>query len=383
MSFAPIIPGSGLNGWQFLQRTLDKQAASHASTAVARRDEAYFRENIGKISSAEELVKDRRLLQITLSAFGMSDDLPNRAFIQRVLESPTREPEPGEKRSFVHRLADKRYLELAKAFGFGDRAAERAQSLSDPALPGAGREELATRLAASMQRDLTALVGSGIGEDATWALIVGTPSLRTMFETAYDLPKDFESQALGEQIKVLRIQTEKIFGSGNASQFAEPDALNALAKRYIGGFADDLLTNYHARRFEEAVGQQDNSMRLALALQRDLAQLAGSDQSESGKWYRILGTPSMRQVFETAFQLPSSFASLDLDRQVDILRSRAERAFGAGDIAQFADPAKLNKLIRQFFVGEQLSEIRSVSSQSAALTLLQSAQASMAAFRQR
>jgi len=383
MSFAPIIPSAGINGWQFLQRTLDKQAASHASTAVARRDEAYFRENIGKISSAEELVKDRRLLQITLSAFGMSDDLPNRAFIQQVLESPTREPEPGEKRSFVHRLADKRYLELAKAFGFGDRTTEGAQPQRDPGLPGTGREELTTRLAASMQRDLSALAGSGIGEDATWALIVNTPSLRMMFETAYDLPKDFSSQAPGDQIKALRSQTEKIFGSDKVTQFTQPDVLNELAKRYIDGFADDMLSNFHARQFEEAVGQQDNSMRLALALQRDLAQLAGSDQSESGKWYRVLGTPSMRKVFETAFQLPSSFASLDLDRQVDILRSRTERAFGQNDIAQFADPTKMNKLVRQFFVGEQLSEIGSVSSQSAALTLLQSAQASMAAFRQR
>lgn len=376
MSFAPIIPTNGLNGWQFLQRTMEKQAASHSNTAAARRDEAYFMENIGKIGSAEELVNDRRLLRVTLSAFGLAEDLPNRAFIQRVLESPTAEQAPGEKRSFVQRMADRRYHDLAKAFGFGDRsegtASDRNSSLSN--------RDLSTRFTESMQRDLSALAGSGIGEEATWTLVLNTPSLRMMFETAYDLPENFDSLALDRQISELSSQTQLMFGSAAVAQFAEPDTLDKLSRRYIDGFANDLLTSFHARQFEEAVGQQDQSMRLALALQRDLVQLASSDQSESGKWFRVLGTPSMRQVFETAFQLPSSFGSLDLDRQVEILRSRTQRAFGESDISQFSDPERMNSLIRQFFVGEQLSAMQSTTTLSAALMLLQSGQASLTAF---
>ena len=124
-------------------------------------------------------------------------------------------------------------------------------------------------------------------------------------------------------------------------------------------------------------------MRLAMALQLDLTQLARSDQSDSGQWFRILGTPSMRQVFETAFQLPSSFGALNLDRQADILRSRPQRLFGQADVAQFADPGKMDKLIRQFFIGQQLSDTRNTATQSAALILLQSGQSSLAALRQR
>jgi len=383
MSFSPIIPTNGLNGWQFLQRTMDKQTASHSSTAIARRDEAYFTENIGKIGSAEKLVKDRRLLRITLSAFGLADDLPNRAFIQRVLESPTGEQVPGEKRSFVQRLADRRYHELAKAFGFGDRTRETASEPSDPLFAGTSRNAPPARFTESMQRDLAALAGSGIGDEATWTLVVNTPSLMALFETAYELPKSFDSLPLNAQIAALRSQTETIFGSGGVAQFAEKDALNTLSQRYIDGFANEVLTNYHARQFEEAVGQKDQSMRLVLALQRDLGQLAGSDQSESGKWFRILGTPSLRQVFETAFQLPSSFGSLDLDRQADILRDRTQRALGESSVSQFTDSDKMNTLIRQFFVGEQLSEIRSLNASSAALTLLQSGQASLSAFLRR
>lgn len=378
MSFLPIIPTTGLVGWQFLQRTMGEQAASYSSTAAARRDEAYFLQNIGKIGSAEELVNDRRMLCITLSAFGLAEDLPNRAFIQRVLESSTGEPQPNGKRSFVQRLADRRYHELAKAFGFGDRAESTQPGFAQDARR-ADRDELSVRLTVSMQRDLAALASSGIGDEATWTLVLNTPSLRKMFETAYELPMDFDKLSLGAQISVLRVQTESVFGSGAVSQFADQGALLELSQRYIDGFANDLLTNYHARQFEEAVGQQDQSMRLALALQRDLGQLASSDQSESGKWYRILGTPSMRKVFETAFQLPSSFGSLDLDRQVEILRIRTQRAFGENGVSQFSEPETMNKLIRQFFVGDQLSEIQSANAPSAALVLLQSGQASLSA----
>ena len=382
MSFAPIIPTSGLNGWQFLQRTMTQQATTHAGTATARREEVYFRENIGKIGSAEDLVNDRRLLRVALSAFGLADDLPNRAFIQRVLESPTREPAQGERRSFVHRLADRRYHDLAATFGFGDRItdANTASAKIAPQSDGAATE---SRLAASLQRDLSALAGSGIGDDVAWALVLNTPSLRAMFETAYDLPEAFAAAGFDEQLRTIRSRTETLFGSGVVAQFAEQGPLDALARRYVDRFAGDLLENFHARQFEEAVGIQDQSMRLAMALQRDLAHLARSDQSDSGQWFRILGTPSMRQVFETAFQLPPSFGSLDLDRQADILRNRTQRLFGQDDVAQFADPGKMDKLIRQFFIGQQLSDTRNTSTQSAALILLQSGQSSLAALRQR
>lgn len=382
MSFAPILPTGGLNGWRFLQQTMGKQAASHAAAAAAQRDTAYFSQNIGRIGSAEELVNDRRLLRITLSAFGLADDLPNRAFIQRVLESPTDEPAPGEKRSFVQRLADRRYHELAKAFGFGDTPGRADRSDSAALLASGERTAVSTRLAQSMQRDLSAVGESGFEDKAAWEIVLNTPSLRTMFETAFDLPDDFGALAQDRQIAALRSQTEALFGSGTVAQFADRGTLNMLSQRYVDRFASDVLTNFHARQFEEAIGRQDPSMRLAMALQRDLAQLASSDQSDSGKWFRILGTPSMRQVFETAFHLPSSFGSLDLDRQVDILKSRTQRVFGQDDISQFAEPATMDKLIRQFFIGEQLSEIRSVATPSAALMLLQNGQASLAMLRQ-
>ncbi len=267
MSFQPILPLDGYVGWRFLQRTRESQEASHAAAPAAQRDEAYFREKIGSITSAEELVSDRRLLNVALTAFGLQDDLPNRAYIQKVLESPAK-----TEGSFVNRLADKRYQQLNAAFGFGD---------------------------------------------------------------AY------------------------------------------LSWNQFDGFADRLLSQFRDRSFEQAVGQQNESMRLALALERDLPALAGQSSSEATRWFTVLGTPSLREVFETAFALPSGFGTLDIDRQVAILQERTERLTGSDSVSQFTDPEALDKLTRRFFLAGQVAQVQSAAGGSAALTLLQAGQASL------
>jgi len=273
MSFQPVIPMNGYTGWRFLERTIESQAERHSQTPMAQRDEGYFRDNIGKIETAADLVADRRLLRVALTAFGLGDDLQNRAYIQRILESPMDEP-----RSFANRLSDKRYAEFARTFGFADP----------------------------------------------------------------DGPKTGEK-----------------------------------------GFAERIVSVFHARQFEIAVGEQDESMRMALALRRDLTELAERDMSEDARWLRILGTPSLRKVFESAFQLPTGFGQMDIDRQMSVMKERTRRSFGEGGIAQFSDPGKLELLTRRFFVGEQLREIQSFRGPSAALTLLMEGQANMAQWRKR
>lgn len=269
MSFQPILPLDGYVGWRFLQRTLDKQQAAANAAPQLQRDEAHFREKIASITSAEELVKDRQLLSVALTAFGLQDDLPNRAYIQKVLESPAK-----EEGSFVNRLTDRRYKQLNAAFGFGDTY-------------------------------------------VSWNQIDET-------------------------------------------------------------FADRMVAAYRDQSFEVAVGAQNESMRLALGLQRDLADLARQDSSELTRWYTVLGTGSLRAVFETAFMLPTGFGALDLDRQVEILQGRMEQLTGSDTISQFKDPEAVDTLIRRYFLAGQVKAIQdNAIAGSGALTLLQNGQASL------
>lgn len=261
MGFQPIVPFSGFAGWAFLQRTQPAQQKAFDSTPEIQNDIAYFSENIGKVSSAQALVDDFRLMKVALGAFGLDDDLPNKALIRKVLEEGTLDPE-----SFANRMVDKRYAALAEAFGFD----------------------------------------------------LGTPKSR------------------------------------------------------LSGFASEMLGAYRTRQFEIAVGIQDQDMRLALALERDLATLTGGGNSADGKWFSVMGNPPLRKVFETALGLPPSLGAMDIDQQLKVFRDRANSVFGNGEVDQFSAPEARERLNQLFLLRSQIASGQaSMSSGTIALTLLQ------------
>lgn len=261
MSFQPVIPFSGYAGWAFLKRSMATQQATLQSTAAAKRGEAYFRANIGKVDTAEQLVADRRLLSVALTAFGLEGDINNKAFIRKVLEGGTLATG-----SLANRLANKQYQKLSAAFGFGDLSVPRNK---------------------------------------------------------------------------------------------------------ISDFADKILPQYKARQFEAAVGGQRNEYRIALNAEREIAALAGKSGSEDTKWYTILGNAPLREAFQTALGLPSSFAAIDLDKQLSMMKAKTKSVFGSDTVSQFADAAKMEKLVRTYIVRAEIGSVNTgTSAGSVALQLL-------------
>lgn len=255
MSFQPVLPMSGYAGWGFLKRTMARQQVVQQAMPAQQRDEAYFRDKIGKVATAEQLVADKRLLRIALTAFGLEGDANSGAFIRKVLEGGTLKVG-----SLANKLADKQYQKFSAAFGFGD----------------------------------------------------------------YSVPR-------------TKIST----------------------------FPDEILTRFRARSFETAVGTQNNIYRLALNAERELPAVAGGSSGEDTKWFNLLGNSPMRAVLQTALGLPASFASIDLDQQVSVLKVRTKAAFGADTVSQFSDPAKMESLIRRYVLRAEMQEQGNGSSPAA------------------
>ena len=260
--FQPAIPFDGLVGWRFLQRTYDTQLAAFSNNAQTQRDTDYFRENIEAVTTAEELVSDRRLLTVALGAFGLEDDINNKYFIQKMLEEGTTNDD-----AFANRFADSRYRELSAAFGLG---------------PGE-----------------------------------------------------------------LRLNT-------------------------LSGFADRMIDDFERRSFEVAVGEQNETMRIALNAEREFADLSFSQASDAGKWFTLMGKPPMRSLFETVFQLPSSFGQIDIDQQQEIFAERSSQVFGTSDPADFNEPELQEQLITRYTALTQLESSNGAQFSAAAnaLTLL-------------
>ncbi|MDJ1008280.1 MAG: DUF1217 domain-containing protein [Paracoccaceae bacterium] len=264
MTYQPAILSTGNLGWSLFQSTREAQEEAFLNSPTIERDKAYFRENIGSVTSAEELVNDRRLLTVALGAFGLDEDLDSRAFIQKVLEEGSEDEE-----AFANKLSDDRYKQLTDAFGFAE--------------------------------------GGKIGEE---------------------------------------------------------------------GFVDDIVGRFETNQFEIAVGQQDQSMRLAMSFDRELEAVLAEDNTEDGVWFSIMGTPPLREVFEKAFFLPESLGSIDVDQQLEVFKSSAERYYGDSNAERFTDPEVQEDLLRRFFLSSELGGQTSTTIRgSVALSLLQSAAA--------
>ncbi len=262
MTFQPVVPLTGYVGWRFLQRTLEAQQDTFNQSQPVVRDTNYFRENIAKVNTAEELVADRRLLSVALGAFGLDDDINNKFFIEKVLSDGIVEED-----ALANRLSDKRYLAFASAFGLGNG----------------------------------------------------------------DIPR-----------------TGLTF------------------------FADEIVGRFEKQQFARAVGDSNQDMRLALNTDDSLNDIVANNQTNTGRWFSIMGDAPLRKVFENALGLPSSIGTIDIDQQLVAFQDRAMAVFGTDDVSEIANPDNQEDLIRLFLVRSEASQIGAFSSGSVALSLLQS-----------
>jgi len=240
MTFIPVLPGTGYSGWSFLQRTRTAQTATFNKSPDLARDEAYFREKIKSVKTAEDLVADRRLLKVALGAFGLEADIDSKAFIRKVLSDGTLNED-----ALSGKLADKQYEKLAAAFGFGDFSVPNTQ-LSD--FPdkiiglyrtrsfevAVGEQSNDFRLSLSAERELAELSANKTSsEDTKWLKILGSAPLRSVFEKALGLSSSIGAIDLDKQLVAFKTQADKVFGSDTVSQFTDPARVDSLVRRFL------------------------------------------------------------------------------------------------------------------------------------------------------
>lgn len=145
----------------------------------------------------------------------------------------------------------------------------------------------------------------------------------------------------------------------------------SVPRNKISTFADKIISAFEARQFEAAVGGQNSDFRFALNVERELPDIAVRTSSENTKWLTVLGSAPLRQVFEKAFGIPASIGRLDLDRQLDVFKSKADSQLGSGSIGQFSDPTKIEKLNRLFLLRSEAESYAQSSGNNVALQMMQ------------
>lgn len=251
----PIAIGStGIAGWRVLKNSESRHLETVAKDAVVQRSTTYFREKIGSVQNAGDLVKDYRLLSVALNAFGLEQDIASKAFIQKVLESDT-----SDDKSLVNRLSDKRYLRLAEAFGFG-AAGSAPQALGDRISESylqreferrVGETDENLRLALNARRELEQMSGRDSSDRTLWFEVLGNPPLRKVFEGAFGFGNSYGKLPIDRQLEEFTKASDRFLGSAAFADLTSDEGVDRLIRNFLA--RSQLQTSSVQNRYSAAL----------------------------------------------------------------------------------------------------------------------------------
>lgn len=302
------------------------------------RDTKYYLENIGKVTSIEEFVKNDRLFKYAMKAHGLEDMAYAKAFMVKAMKEGI-----ADRDSFANKLTDKRYADFVRTYNFAANGADatvfnKAQQQTvknfntqmviagiDPASPGV-KAETAYYLANIVK---VKSIDELLGNERLYTYAMTAFAFNTSVEDK-DYIRDVLVSGIRDPESIANKATDKRYAAFAAAfdfeQWGEAATTFVLARQ-------PAVDKYMRQTLEEDAGKQNEGVRLALYFQRKAPAITN--------FYEVLADPALAKVLRTALALPDSFAQADIDRQVKLFESKL-------DIEDFTDPVRLDKFLKRF-----------------------------------
>lgn len=228
--------------------------------------------------------------------------------------------------------------------------------------------------APSLQRDVKRFVDQA-GEVRSADDLLANPRLLTVALGAFGLESESSKRAIIRRVLEESTSDPKSFANrlndprwrafAKAFSFADgAQGLSTLARRA------DVAARYVERSFESAIGEVDADIRLALNFRREIGVIAQGQSVDRAGWFQILGQQPLRRVIEAAFGLPDSFASLPVDRQREILETKAETLFKTRSPTLLQDQENVERVLQRFFLSRASAASPAPGSGATALSIL-------------
>ncbi len=172
-----------------VQSTYARRLEMVSKDAFVQREAAYFRENIAKIETGDQLIDDYRLYSFAMKAFGLESEIYAKGLMRKVFNEGIL-----DSKSTANRLADAKFREIAEAFGFAESG---NLNMQDPNKVEAivqrylrqelevreGEENEAVRLALYFDRQITKV--------ENWYEVLADPALAEVVRTGLGLPREY------------------------------------------------------------------------------------------------------------------------------------------------------------------------------------------------
>ncbi|TWA59803.1 uncharacterized protein DUF1217 [Azospirillum brasilense] len=214
---------STIQDYRQIVRNQDRFESMIRVRSDVKRNIEYFQENIGKITSAEELLKDEKLYRFVMEAFDLESQIYARALIRKVLDEGVTEPN-----ALANRMNDAKFKELATAMAFPETG---GATLKEPAIVqaivdryvdvkmevSAEEKNPAVRLALYFQRKA--------GRITNWYQVLSDRALQKVVFTAMDIP---EQSALGDLDRLVDRMKKRF----DIADFQDPAKVQTFLDRF-------------------------------------------------------------------------------------------------------------------------------------------------------
>ncbi len=321
--------------------TYDDEAVSAEAVATS-----FYRNRINLLTSVDQLIDNPSLYNYALEAYGLDPSVESEAKIRQVLTSDLSSPT-----SFANLQSDTRYRELAAAFNFGANGA-----VLQPRRAQLDLEELATIRLYNTRIGSTEAERASAAEESTYYhnTIIKLQSMDALLDDdrlvaylrkAYDLEDRsisegmlrtaLTSDPMDEDSFVNRQSDMRLRDLAIAFNFASDGSIGRVSDGQAQIRSNILkTTDLNTRQtMETDAGQNSEGVRLALYFQRKAPSINSA--------FDILADKAVFEVVRTALSLPLAMSQADIEVQAEMLIERI-------DLADFRDPAKLDKFITRF-----------------------------------
>lgn len=209
--------------YKYLTRNLDRTLELKQKEPTVSLDTKYYTDNIKNVKNLDDFMKDTRLYNYAVKAFGLEDMAYAKAYMRKVLAEGVTDP-----KAFANRLNDDRFVAFAEAFDFGKNG-ENTTSL-----PAAGQQLVDKYIRQSLERDQgaqnegvrLALYFKRAAPDVSTAYgLLGDQALWKVVKTVYGFPDAMANAAIERQAKVVE---EKL----NIEDLKDPAKLERLIQRF-------------------------------------------------------------------------------------------------------------------------------------------------------
>jgi hypothetical protein len=210
-----------------IEANLSHYQAMTAADPTVKANTAYYQANIGKVTSISQFVSNYRLLSYAMNAYGLGDQVNNKALITEVLQQGT-----TSSKALANTLENPNWKKFAAAFNFTATGSSAPTSSASVATTVSDYQEVqleetqgqtdpGVQLALYFQREAPT-VTSGYS-------ILGDQNLLEVVQTAYNLaPTVSASQIDAEAASVSKLVP--------TSTLTNPTKLNQLIEKFTAAY---------------------------------------------------------------------------------------------------------------------------------------------------